>query len=135
MIVVITCMVVYDCCFNTCFPADNIDHETFSMDSLARDSNTRVNHLRYPVDLVNGARLVPGPIGKGVSLDGNDQYVDLGVPDDICLANLKRCKNGLTISLWIKSRELEDGTYFLSSPSYSLQYQSGQLFARFVCTF
>jgi hypothetical protein len=47
------------------------------------------------------------------------------------MGNLNKCKNGLTVSLWIKARKLEDGTYFLSSPSNTLSYNDGQLISRF----
>ncbi|XP_060080041.1 uncharacterized protein LOC132559439 isoform X2 [Ylistrum balloti] len=107
---------------------NNIPHETFSMED---ERNGIVRHPRYTVTLANGAKIVPGKIGNAVSLAGTGQYVDLGVPDDKCLADINQCKNGLTMSLWIKSRELVDGAYFVSAPSYSLFYRDGNLVARF----
>lgn len=88
-------------------------------------------HPHFTVHLVNGARLVRGRIGKAISFNGSRQYLDLGVHDDKCFANIEQCRNGLTISLWLKARELEENTYFLSSPSYSLSYRNGKLWGRF----
>lgn len=110
------------------FPTDNIPHETFSMES---QSYGIVLHPRYTVTLAKGAKIVPGKIGNAVSLDGTGQYVDLGVPNDKCLVNIDQCKNGLTMSMWIKARELVDGSYFLSAPSYSLFYRDDKLVSRF----
>ncbi|XP_062614011.1 uncharacterized protein LOC134275752 isoform X2 [Saccostrea cucullata] len=107
---------------------DNIQHETISLETVSGDL---VIHPRLTITLVNGARLTNGRIGNGVSLEGFGQYLDLGNNGDKCMGNLKKCKNGLTISLWIKARKLQDGTYFLSSPSNTLSYEYGQLVARF----
>lgn len=90
-----------------------------------------VNHPRLTITLANGASLTNGRIGQGVSLEGYGQYLDLGNNGDKCMGNLDKCRNGLTISLWIKARKLEDGTYFLSSPSNTLSYEYGQLVSRF----
>lgn len=93
--------------------------------------NNKVNHPKFNVTLENGAKLVPGIIGKAVSLNGSGQYVDIGKHNDRCLANSKKCKDGMTISMWIKARRLVSDTYFLSSPSYSLFYKDNRLHARF----
>jgi len=97
---------------------------------MESQSNGIVRHPRFTVTLANGARLVPGKIGNAVSLDGGREFVDLGIPNDKCLANINRCKQGITISLWVKARKLENGVYILSSPSYSLYYRDGRLFAK-----
>ena len=98
---------------------------------METESNGIVQHPLYTVTLANGAGLSRGKVGNGVDLNGYGQYVDLGRHGDKCMGNLQLCKHGLTIALWLKSKQLEDGTYFLSSPSYSLSYQDGQLIARF----
>ncbi|XP_056012893.1 uncharacterized protein LOC125678424 isoform X7 [Ostrea edulis] len=107
---------------------DNIQHETISLETA---SGGVVLHPRLTITLANGARLTNGRIGRGVSLEGFGQYLDLGNNGDKCMGNLRKCKNGLTVSLWIKARKLEDGTYFLSSPSNTLSYNDGQLISRF----
>ena len=94
-------------------------------------TNDVIDHPRFRVTLERGARLVPGKIGKAVSLQGRGQYVDLGEHMDKCLANLDRCYNGLTISLWLNARRLSDNTYFLSSPTYSLYYKDKKLKSKF----
>jgi hypothetical protein len=98
---------------------------------METETNGIVDHPKYTVTLENGARLVPGNIGNAVSLSGYGQYVDIGIHNDKCMANLDKCKHGLTISMWLKARRLDDNTYFLSSPTYSLFYRDGRLQARF----
>lgn len=93
--------------------------------------NNMVNHPKFNVTLENGARLVPGKIGNAVSLNGYGQYVDIGEHNDRCLANSRRCRDGMTISMWIKARRLTSDTYFLSSPSYALFYKDNRLHAKF----
>ena len=94
-------------------------------------TNDVIDHPRFRVTLERGARLVPGKIGNAVSLQGRGQYVDVGEHMDKCLANLERCYNGLTVSLWLNARQLGDNTYFLSSPTYSLYYKDRQLKSKF----
>ncbi|XP_053386148.1 uncharacterized protein LOC123539409 isoform X3 [Mercenaria mercenaria] len=79
-----------------------------------------------------GARLVPGKIGNGVSLQGNGDYVDFGQHMDKCFANIAECKHGLTISLWLYPRSLRTDQYFLSSPTYSLYFDNGELKSKFM---
>lgn len=123
------CMVLIGVFFsNPWLPTDNIQHETISLETA---SGGVVNHPRLTITLANGASLTNGRIGQGVSLEGYGQYLDLGNNGDKCMGNLDKCRNGLTISLWIKARKLEDGTYFLSSPSNTLSYEYGQLVSRF----
>ncbi|XP_052079469.1 uncharacterized protein LOC127717737 isoform X2 [Mytilus californianus] len=107
---------------------DNIRHEIFSMETQKNDI---VDHPKFTVTLENGARLIPGKMGNAVSLNGYGQFVDIGVHDDKCLANLEKCKHGLTVSMWLKARRLVDDTYFLSTPSYSLFYRDGRLQGKF----
>lgn len=90
-----------------------------------------IHHPNYRVTLEKGARLVPGKVGNAVSLQGRGDYVDLGEHMDKCLANLEACKQGLTISLLMKPESLKTNQYFLSSPTYSLYLQNGQLKADF----
>lgn len=94
-------------------------------------SDDVIDHPHYRVTLEQGARLVPGKVGKAVSLQGQGAYVDLGEHMDKCLANLDVCKQGLTISLLLKPESLKTNQYFLSSPTYSLYLQNGQLRADF----
>ncbi|XP_021368526.1 uncharacterized protein LOC110460117 isoform X2 [Mizuhopecten yessoensis] len=111
---------------------DNVNDARMTIDEMEIWFARREELLAFNYLLrANGAKIVPGKIGNAVSLAGTGQYVDLGVPDDKCLADINQCKNGLTMSLWIKSRELVDGSYFVSAPSYSLFYRDGELVARF----
>nr|KAG5710229.1 hypothetical protein BaRGS_006748 [Batillaria attramentaria] len=107
---------------------DELGYEAFSMDSATGD---RIDHTRYVVLLVNGARLVPGRQGQAVVLNGRGQYVDLGAHGDSCLGNLDLCDHGFTMSVWIKPMQLRDNIHFISAPSYALFYEDGQLKAEF----
>ena len=93
--------------------------------------NGVVYHPRFTVNLEMGATLVKGKVGNAVFLNGNGQFVDLGNHMDKCLANLDRCNHGITMSMWLNPRALQDNTYFLSSPTYSLYYKDGQLQSQF----
>lgn len=90
-----------------------------------------IDHPNYRVTLERGARLVPGKIGNGVSLQGNGDYIDFGQHMDKCFANIAECKHGLTISLWLYPRSLRTSQYFLASPTYSLYLDNGELKSKF----
>jgi hypothetical protein len=95
-------------------------------------SRELIDHPKYRVTLERGARLVPGKVGNAVSLQGNGDYVDFGEHMDKCFANIAECKHGLTISLWLYPRSLRTNQYFLSSPSYSLYLDNGELKSKFM---
>jgi hypothetical protein len=98
------------------------------MDSSSGD---RVNHPKFILILVNGARLVPGRLGQALELQGRGQYLDMGTHTDSCLGNLDHCKHGFTLSVWLKPRALTENTHFLAAPNYALFYEDGQLKAEF----
>lgn len=98
------------------------------MDSAQGD---RVNHAKFIVLLVNGARLVPGRVGQALQLNGRGQYLDLGPHLDSCLGNLDKCPHGFTLSVWLKPNKLADNMHFLAAPSYALFYEDGELKAEF----
>lgn len=91
-----------------------------------------VVHPKYIVTLVNGARLQRGKIGKAASLIGGGQYVDLGPHKDKCMGNLVLCKHGMTMTFWIRPRNLREGDVFLSSPTYSVYYHNRELVSKFM---
>lgn len=91
----------------------------------------RIEHTKYVILLVNGANIVPGRVGNAVSLNGRGQYVDMGAHFDSCFGNLDYCVHGLTMSFWLNPRQLEDGHTFLSTPTYSIFYEDGQLHSVF----
>lgn len=111
------------------FGTDTVGYESFSMETA---TNGVIDHPRFRVTLERGAELVPGKIGNAVSLQGRGQYVDLGEHMDKCFANIDKCYNGLTVSMWLNARTLKDNTYFLSSPTYSLYYKGNELRSKFV---
>ena len=94
-------------------------------------TNDVIDHPHFRVTLERGAELVPGKIGNAVLLRGRGQYVDIGEHMEECLGNIEKCKNGITISMWINARRLRDNSYFLSSPSYSLYYKDRELKSNF----
>ena len=103
-------------------------YESFSMETA---SNDVIDHPHYRVTLEQGARLVPGNIGNAVSLQGGGEYVDLGEHMDKCMANLDVCGQGITMAMLLKPESLKTNQYFISSPTYSLYMQNGQLKADF----
>ncbi|BFZ21895.1 hypothetical protein BsWGS_24934 [Bradybaena similaris] len=107
---------------------DNLGFEAFSMDSA---NGRRIEHTKYVILLVNGANIVPGRVGNAVSLNGRGQYVDMGAHFDSCFGNLDYCVHGLTMSFWLNPRQLVDGHTFLSTPTYSIFYEDGQLHSVF----
>ena len=50
---------------------------------------------------MNGAQTAAGYLGKGLHLDGIDDYLDLGFQGNNCLGNVTLCHSGLTISMWL----------------------------------
>lgn len=98
------------------------------MDSA--DGN-RVTHTKYIVLLINGARIVPGRFSNAVLLNGQGQYIDLGTHFNRCLGNLDLCTHGLTLSIWINPQQLQNGQTFLSTPTYKLFYNDGNLQSQF----
>lgn len=98
------------------------------MDSARGD---RIDHNKYNVQLVNGARLGPGHLGQAAVLSGRGQYIDLGPHFNSCMGNLDLCLHGLTVSLWLKPTSLRDNMHFLTTPTYSLFYEDNELHAVF----
>lgn len=110
------------------FQTDTVGYESFSMETASSDV---IDHPHYRVTLEQGARLVPGKVGNAVSLQGQGDYVDLGEHMDKCLANLDVCGQGITMTMLLNPKSLKTNQYFLSSPTYSLYLQNGQLKADF----
>ena len=48
------------------------------------------------------APLVKGKVGKAVYTNGFNQSVNLGNVRHTCMGNITKCKNGLSISVWVK---------------------------------
>ncbi|CAH1803009.1 unnamed protein product, partial [Owenia fusiformis] len=48
------------------------------------------------------AKLVEGKVGKGINLNGVNQWIDLGQHGDECFGNLEMCPHGYTLSMWLK---------------------------------
>jgi len=90
-----------------------------------------IYHPRYRITLERGSSLVPGAIGRAVSLRGIGQYVDLGDHMDKCFANIELCQHGLTIAMLLKPESLKSNQYYLSGPTYNVYLENGQLKADF----
>lgn len=103
------------------------DHMLINMDSV---QGGRVQHPSLNVPVRGNAVTVPGRINNAIRLDGNGQYIDVGDQRDNCFGNVELCKNGLTGSMLLNFRNLEDNTYYLSTGGgLRLYYSDGKLFA------
>ena len=102
---------------------------------------TSVRNLKVQMDEIRGNQLLnsnrtvyvygePGVIhgihGRAVQLDGRNQYVDVG-GGAICDGDLTNCPRGFTGRIKILPHQLQDNTYFVSSPYLNLYQQGGQL--------
>ena len=59
--------------------------------------------LGFTNGIIEGdAPLVEGKVGNAVYTNGFNQSVNLGNVRHTCLGNITKCKNGLSVSLWVK---------------------------------
>ncbi|XP_052825988.1 uncharacterized protein LOC106882798 isoform X1 [Octopus bimaculoides] len=102
--------------------------EPFSMES---EKNHIVENSHFIINLVNGANVVEGKLGNGVTMNGKGQYVRINGNMKDCIYNLNHCKTGLTLGLWLKPFDLNGKKYYISSPAYSLYSKDNILYAKF----
>lgn len=57
---------------------------------------------------------VSGRVDKALELNG-DGFIDLGNFVNTCLGEPSSCRNGMTVSLWLKYRRSEERQYFLGT--------------------
>lgn len=74
-----------------------------------------LDHPQLNLTLYGRPRLVGGLIGNGLALNGRGQYLDLGDLSDECIGNLALCKNGITVSTWLKFMGRGDNSYIFST--------------------
>ena len=43
-----------------------------------------------------------GYVGRGLTLNGNDQWVEFGSHQDSCFGNVSHCNHGFSFALWVK---------------------------------
>lgn len=94
----------------------------FDMDAI-RDNKLVHPLLTIPVN--GNPVIVPGKVNGAIRLDGNRQYVDIGDFTKACLGNMEHCNHGLTGSMWINFRSLNENAYYLSSGGGLRIYHSG----------
>lgn len=90
---------------------------------------TRVLHPTLDIRLIGRPRLIPGKIGNALELRGRGQYADLGQLSTTCMGNLALCKQGITVSAWMKFRGFENNMVFLSTGEngLALLYRDGYM--------
>ena len=107
------------------FNNSDIERLIVDMDNIKGDILVHPTHVIY----VSGSpETTPGVIDNAISLDGVNQYVDLG-QNIVCKGNLQNCPKGFTLRFKIKPDELLDNTYFFSSIPVDVFYQNNRLTA------
>ena len=87
--------------------------------------------VKHPTHLTmakGGVGVVRGVRNNAVSLNGQQQYIDLGT-NVICNSHLQHCANGFTTRMKLRPHQLVDGSYIFSSPFASLYQENGRLVA------
>ncbi|GFR98028.1 LOW QUALITY PROTEIN: neurexin-2-alpha, partial [Elysia marginata] len=102
----------------------NRGYEEFKFD---RADGRRVRHDRYLVQLMGGASLVGGRFQGAVAMNGAGQYVDLGKHSDKCLGNVDLCQHGITLSMYLRPRDLRMDQTFFAAPTHRLFYENQML--------
>ncbi|CAH1803007.1 unnamed protein product, partial [Owenia fusiformis] len=88
--------------------------------------------------LYNNPQVIASKVGRGLSLDGNNQWVDLGMHENECFGDLNLCSMGYTLAMWIKfgAKNTDEMYYFSSgdqngnSSGTDIFIQNGILWAR-----
>ena len=93
-------------------------------------SRGRWRHPSFDVQARNSPRMVPGYSGRGLQLNGIDQYLTVA-PGAICGGDLSNCTRGFTVRMRVKAESLRDGTYLVSSAPFDLYYENGELMLEF----
>ena len=67
------------------------------MDSLDGNTVSKTSAIvhRHP-------HLVQGRVSNALNLNGNGQFINIGIHRSSCLGNVDRCSHGLLLSLWLK---------------------------------
>ena len=66
--------------------------------------------------LIRGdAPLVDGKVGKALYTNGFNQSVNLGNVRHTCLGNISKCRNGLSITLWLKPHNAGTEIYYMTN--------------------
>ena len=82
------------------------------MDTIRGD---RLLHPNITITAFGRPVNVPGRVNTATRLDGTSQYIDIGDFSNTCLGNLNLCRHGITGSMFVNSRSLQDGMYYLST--------------------
>ena len=99
------------------------------MDEVA-DSGRRIEHAQLPISLSGYPQLIPGIVNKALSLNGNQQYIDMGENGDECLGNLDLCKFGLSLFFWLNIDQYDNNMYILSTGTDGVRvyYNQGYIY-------
>ena len=94
----------------------------------------RVLHENFTITLHNGASLVniDDKFGNGLQLKGSREYASLGDQKDSCTGNIEKCSYGLTITFFIKLRNIHKDAYLFSSGTHSIHLKSGRCYVEFM---
>ena len=91
--------------------------------------NNEVVHPDLSIPVFGNPVVVPGKVNGGIRLDGSGQYIDAGADTNTCLGNLEKCKHGVTGSMFLNFRNLQDGMYYLSNGGgIKMYYKNGRLY-------
>ncbi|KAL3854429.1 hypothetical protein ACJMK2_013699, partial [Sinanodonta woodiana] len=101
-------------------------HYIIGMDKIR---GSQLEHPSLTIEVFGNPVSVPGKIGKAITFNGPDQYINLGDHHDKCLGNLKKCPHGITISVWIKFNT-ENNMYILSTGQDGIRvfYRNGYIY-------
>ncbi|KAL8566603.1 hypothetical protein ACOMHN_054825 [Nucella lapillus] len=86
----------------------------------ASQDRTHIVHSDLNIRLTGRPQLVPGRVGFALELAGSGRYADLGQQSHTCMGNLAHCKQGITVSAWMRFRSFENNMVFLSTGSSGL---------------
>ncbi|CAH1273766.1 HMCN1 [Branchiostoma lanceolatum] len=97
-------------------PLGNIMY--FPMDEKREETGELVGNP--PAHTFNDADVVDGVVGKGLYLNGDNQWAKTDRLDGTCLGSTTLCPEGFTIGMWIKLMELPPSDrYFMSTGGHT----------------
>ncbi len=105
-------------------------HFVFDM-NMIRDK--KLVYPAWPIHVYGDPQQVQGVIGKAISLDGHDQYIDIGNHTDNCLGNLQLCRHGYTGSMYMNFPRFRENDYYLSTggDGINMFYKNGKVHVTF----
>lgn len=99
---------------------------------MSMDSPRKLQAIGSNVEAtVHGGTTVLGKIGNALQFNSTNDYIDGGDHANTCLGNLLLCRDGLTVSMWIRLMRQVKGFVFFSTGAKGIEifYESGELVA------